>query len=438
MNKPLFNFENSDNKIYYTDSYTKLPTKSKYFSAPKELNMLYALASGDFSQLYQYDLDTIYGIDIDLTKLTTSYVFEHIPVIDDNHNITVKKSSTDTNGLELPIKTSDRFYIYVVTNFNKSTSSTLFYIFKDFSTVFIISYDKDTGTLSYDSTSSYDYWRSNNYNRLLSDPTVNNLVYKEDIIDYEYNQIKVGDDLSNTQIYLYDEDGNLNKVLHDMAVSQSNITTLFKSTDGACIYIKKTSSTLIKILYTLKGSNTLEDLCSIHLVGDGYTLGNIIYPGDFIVKSLENVTSEDIKGIHKYFCLRSNAKDTGWITCTTSSSNGVGTFNHSNAGGELQVRKVGKVVYLNLTLNLNLDENTASNNHYLFILDKKYRPTQTIYFTSLLTYDLDSRSDSASSCVVSISPDGKVELLNYKEVARQQIEIGGNTLKLNHLVSYPV
>lgn len=132
------------------------------------------------------------------------------------------------------------------------------------------------------------------------------------------------------------------------------------------------------------------------------------------------------------------AKDTGWITCTTLSSNGVGTFNHSNAGGELQVRKVGKVVYLNLTLNLDLDENTASNNHYLFILDKKYRPTQTIYFTSLLTYDLDSRSDSASSCAVSISPDGKVELLNYKEVARQQIEIGGNTLKLNHLVSYPV
>lgn len=132
------------------------------------------------------------------------------------------------------------------------------------------------------------------------------------------------------------------------------------------------------------------------------------------------------------------AKDTGWITCTTSSSNGVGTFNHSNAGGELQVRKVGKVVYLNLTLNLDLLEDTASNNQYLFILDKKYRPTQKIYFTPLLIWDLDSQFNSAASCTVSISPDGKVELLNYKEVARKQIEIGGNTLKLNHLVSYPV
>lgn len=132
------------------------------------------------------------------------------------------------------------------------------------------------------------------------------------------------------------------------------------------------------------------------------------------------------------------AKDTGWITSTTTSSNGVGTLNHSNASGGLQVRKVGKVVYLNLTLNLDLIEDTASNNQYLFILDKKYRPTQTIYFTSLLTYDLDSQSDSAASCTVSISPDGKVELLNYKEVARKQTEIGDNTLRLNQLVSYPV
>lgn len=136
--------------------------------------------------------------------------------------------------------------------------------------------------------------------------------------------------------------------------------------------------------------------------------------------------------------LATYAKDTGWITSTVSQSNGICTFNHINSSGSLQMRKVGKIVYLNLALHLDLLPDTEQSDQYLLTLNEKYRPTQKIYFTSLLTYDLDSQHDSAASCTVSISPDGKVELLNYKEVARKQIEIGGNTLELNQLVSYPV
>ena len=130
------------------------------------------------------------------------------------------------------------------------------------------------------------------------------------------------------------------------------------------------------------------------------------------------------------------AKDTGWITCTTTSSNGVGTINHSNAGGELQIRKVGKIVYLNLALSLDLIPDTATSNQYLLTLNEKYRPTQTIYFTTLLTSKEDSQFNQL--CTVTISPNGKVELPNYVEIARKQTEVGSSALYLNHLVSYPV
>lgn len=131
--------------------------------------------------------------------------------------------------------------------------------------------------------------------------------------------------------------------------------------------------------------------------------------------------------------------DTGWITSTVLDPNNVCTYNNGQVATGLQIRKVGKTVYLNLTLSLNLDVETASDDQYLFILDEKYRPTQTIYFTSLLTYNGDLPYNSVQSCTISISPNGKVEILNYKEVAqKQQGELGGNTLGLNQIVSYPV
>lgn len=142
------------------------------------------------------------------------------------------------------------------------------------------------------------------------------------------------------------------------------------------------------------------------------------------------------KAVYDYVNEKAVAKDTGWITCTTVSSNGVGTINPGNTGGSLQVRKVGKVVYLNLALSLDLIPDTATANQYLLTLNEKYRPTQTIYFTTLLTSKEDSQFNQL--CTVTISPNGKVELPNYVEIARKQVEVGSSALYLNHLVSYPV
>lgn len=201
----------------------------------------------------------------------------------------------------------------------------------------------------------------------------------------------------------------------------------------------------------VQGIYNIEDTTSAHIVGNGgdnysrsnaHTLdwnGNAWFAGD-VYTGLTSGTNKDegSKKLATEEFVTNLVSDAGWITSTTLSPNGVCTYNTGQVTNGLQVRKVGKIVYLNLTLSLNLGEDTTPNDQYLLILDEKYRPTQTIYFTSLLTYDLDSQSDSAASCTVSISPDGKVELLNYKEVARKQIEIGGNTLSLNQLVSYPV
>ena len=200
----------------------------------------------------------------------------------------------------------------------------------------------------------------------------------------------------------------------------------------------------------VQGKFNIPDTTSAHIVGNGsygyesnaHTLdwnGNAWFAGDVYTGSRSWTNKDEgSKKLATEEFVTNLVSDAGWITSTTLSPNGVCTYNTGQVTNGLQVRKVGKIVYLNLTLSLNLGEDTTPNDQYLLILDEKYRPTQTIYFTSLLTYDLDSQSDSAASCTVSISPDGKVELLNYKEVARKQIEIGGNTLSLNQLVSYPV
>ena len=130
------------------------------------------------------------------------------------------------------------------------------------------------------------------------------------------------------------------------------------------------------------------------------------------------------------------AKDTGWITSLPSSSNGVCTYNVGNTGGELQIRKIGKIAYLNLALRLDLSIDTAIDGQYLLTLNEKYRPIQTIYFTTLLT--CRDTSECNQLCTVTISPDGKVKLPNHIEIARKQTENGSQSLYLNHLVSYPV
>ena len=181
--------------------------------------------------------------------------------------------------------------------------------------------------------------------------------------------------------------------------------------DGKCIIISNNkSSGLSKAVGELPSS---EDRTDSFL--DPHA-NNLVYKSDLVTYSF--------------------AEDTGWITCTTVSSNGVGTINPSNAGGSLQVRKVGKVVYLNLALSLDLIPDTATANQYLLTLNEKYRPTQTIYFTTLLTSKEDSQFNQL--CTVTISPNGKVELPNYVEIARKQVEVGNSALYLNHLVSYPV
>lgn len=203
----------------------------------------------------------------------------------------------------------------------------------------------------------------------------------------------------------------------------------------------------------VQGKFNIEDTSMLHIVGNGdydshyeivrsnaHTIdwhGNAWFAGDVYTGSTSGTNKDSgSKKLATEEYVNSLAEDTGWITCTTVSSNGVGTINPSNAGGSLQVRKVGKVVYLNLALSLDLIPDTATANQYLLTLNEKYRPTQTIYFTTLLTSKEDSQFNQL--CTVTISPNGKVELPNYVEIARKQVEVGSSALYLNHLVSYPV
>ena len=203
----------------------------------------------------------------------------------------------------------------------------------------------------------------------------------------------------------------------------------------------------------VQGKFNIEDTSMLHIVGNGdydshyeivrsnaHTIdwhGNAWFAGDVYTGSTSGTNKDSgSKKLATEEYVNSLVGDTGWITSTVSQSNGVCTYNALNAGGELQMRKVGKIAYLNLALRLNLMPDTTESDQYLLTLNEKYRPTQKIYFTTVITCNGDSQFNQL--CTVTISPNGKVELPNYVEIARKQIEVGGNELYLNHLVSYPV
>ena len=203
----------------------------------------------------------------------------------------------------------------------------------------------------------------------------------------------------------------------------------------------------------VQGKFNIEDTSMLHIVGNGdydshyeivrsnaHTIdwhGNAWFAGDVYTGSTSGTNKDSgSKKLATEEYVTNLVSDTGWITSTVSQSNGVCTYNALNAGGELQIRKVGKIAYLNLALRLNLMPDTTESDQYLLTLNEKYRPTQKIYFTTVITCNGDSQFNEL--CIVTISPNGKVELPNYVEIARKQIEVGGSELYLNHLVSYPV
>lgn len=203
----------------------------------------------------------------------------------------------------------------------------------------------------------------------------------------------------------------------------------------------------------VQGKFNIEDTSMLHIVGNGdydshyeivrsnaHTLdwsGNAWFAGDVYVKSTSGTNKDSgSKKLATEEYVNSLAEDTGWITSIPSSGNGVCTYNVGNTSGELQMRKIGKIVYLNLALRLDLSIDTAIDGQYLLTLNEKYRPIQTIYFTTLLT--CRDTSECNQLCTVAISPDGKVKLPNHIEIARKQTEYGSQSLYLNHLMSYPV
>lgn len=203
----------------------------------------------------------------------------------------------------------------------------------------------------------------------------------------------------------------------------------------------------------VQGKFNIEDTSMLHIVGNGdydshyeivrsnaHTIdwhGNAWFAGDVYTGSTSGTNKDSgSKKLATEEYVTNLVSDTGWITSTTTSSNGVCTYNVGNAGGELQIRKIGKIAYLNLALRLDLSIDTAIDGQYLLTLNEKYRPIQTIYFTTLLT--CRDTSECNQLCTVAISPDGKVKLPNHIEIARKQTEYGSQSLYLNHLVSYPV
>ena len=200
----------------------------------------------------------------------------------------------------------------------------------------------------------------------------------------------------------------------------------------------------------VQGKYNIADTTSAHIVGNGdnttqsnaHTIdwsGNAWFAGDVYTGSTSGTNKDSgSKKLATEEYATNLVSDTGWIISTNSEPNGVCTYNHGQVINGLQVRKVGKIVYLNLTLSLDLIEEATSDERYLLILNEKYRPTQAIYFTALPLRNNNSIEDAVQPCVITILPDGRVEIINYKEVARKQSEVGGNTLSLNQLVSYPV
>lgn len=203
----------------------------------------------------------------------------------------------------------------------------------------------------------------------------------------------------------------------------------------------------------VQGKFNIEDTSMLHIVGNGdydshyeivrsnaHTIdwhGNAWFAGDVYTGSTSGTNKDSgSKKLATEEYVTNLVSDTGWITSTTTSSNGVCTYNAGNASGELQIRKIGKIAYLNLALRLDLSIDTAIDGQYLLTLNEKYRPIQTIYFTTLLT--CRDTSECNQLCTVAISPDGKVKLPNHIEIARKQTEYGSQSLYLNHLVSYPV
>lgn len=203
----------------------------------------------------------------------------------------------------------------------------------------------------------------------------------------------------------------------------------------------------------VQGKFNIEDTSMLHIVGNGdydshyeivrsnaHTIdwhGNAWFAGDVYTGSTSGTNKDSgSKKLATEEYVTNLVSDTGWITSTVTQSNGVCTYNATQAGGELQMRKVGKIAYLNLALRLDLSIDTAIDGEYLLTLNEKYRPIQTIYFTTLLT--CSDTSECNQLCTVAISPDGKVKLPNHIEIARKQIENGAQALYLNHLVSYPV
>lgn len=307
-------------------SNTQFKSKYKALSTSTLYNLLETLVSNNYIS-YNYLQNVLpnhYSIE---NSSETEFILSDYPFYFDSYgryvtlestssvNLTMKKTSSDTNVLDLEYPSNKTFILYTFGtkryNANRDTEGTIFYYFTDEHNpivdgkCIIISNNKSSGLSKAVGPLPSSEDRTDSF----LDPHANNLAYKSDLVTYDYNSIKVGDDLSNVRISLYDIDGNLNKTLHDLPYdSSSTVYSLFESTNGSKIFFKKESATLIKIYYKEAGVSHISGSCNIKLSDDGYALlSDMICPSDFIVKSLENVTSEYTKGIHKYFCLRSKS-----------------------------------------------------------------------------------------------------------------------------------
>lgn len=469
--KKLFKFENAENKVIrdrpidYSNYYS-----TKYFN----ISMVQEIVDGIITN----DPDTynlgVYNIKApefiwlnDIHDYSgRSHVYKHFKIYGDNSNFKIKYSPDDKNPIELPISNNTEFYMYLSDNplaINLKCQD-LWYIITA----------TDQKTLTY-TTSKNDL----GFN-LLPSPEKNNIVYKDDLGRYKYSKIKVGDNLKGKRIGLCNNENLVNTFLHNLSTNSfyRNIVSgkISGETEVPSIAFKtRKYSTETDIDFYVKYAddtsyNSINN--EIILLDSGYLPPEIkdyyVCTKDFIVESIVAGWDDILMVIDEIPLLstkedKSNkvtsilssstddqyptaravvdyvnelVSDTGWIISTVLDPNNVCTYNNGQVATGLQIRKVGKTVYLNLTLSLTLDEGAATSDQYLLTLDEKYRPTQTIYFTTLLTCSDTSQFNQL--CTVTISPNGKVELPNYIEIARKQTEIGGNTLSLNHLVSYPV
>lgn len=248
-------------------------------------------------------------------------------------------------------------------------------------------------------------------------------------------------------------ESNINKsnLLQGELAVTTDSNKLYVGTSEGPIQLNKDDESLVIIDYYETDESKKEKIKSLFLKEDGsISEHQLVKPSILLAPTIEPTDQTLTYTIGQYVCgfgdteskiIEPTGKQiTKYTLIFTSMAIDGGIYLTYNVSGDTLTYTWVKSPVIQSDYNQN--DSTASDYiknrpfYDLGTINEKYRPIQTIYFTTLLT--CRDTSECNQLCTVAISPDGKVKLPNHIEIARKQIENGSQSLYLNHLVSYPV